>query len=543
MMISRFLKNVFIPERIDTYYVVPKRVVGFDITKTEIYATQLYFSAKKITIEKCLHEPLVLDATKSYAERVTQTLETLKGRLDSYDEVRSSLSSSLAVLKELKFPFADYKKIKAIIHYEIEASLPFPVNQAFIDFIVTNQTPEQTTLIAAAVKKEFIAEHIAFFNNAGITLNAITLDMFDVYSFYKQFYGSLNTQAQVAIICISFASTTIAFISNNQLKSIRSIPKGLLYISKLLGQTLNLPLSQALEEFLRFGLSTNTNPEYDKAAHAAFADYWSEIQFTLDVFTNKQEQPAPLNHIYLLSKGSIINNITEFISTTSSAACTIFDTHDLLKQQTIKSSQKTPIPHENLVSLCTAFDGYLMQHFNLAQDEYTPSALPTFYKQVSAMVTLLLLPFLILIGFSYWQEYRLARQVKASEREIINYLREQKLSESNFLQEAISQAEEHVNKEAEIWFAFSSQTRFSFLKYLEQLSSAIDRKSIGLNLRRLIITYDSIILDGEVAGFNELKVFERELRQSQLFVDIPSLQSIKFPRLELKLKKNSEEIT
>lgn len=108
------------------------------------------------------------------------------------------------------------------------------------------------------------------------------------------------------------------------------------------------------------------------------------------------------------------------------------------------------------------------------------------------------------------------------------------------MQRAETEAAEKVQREEELWFAFSRQTRFSFLKALQEMSSAIDRDAIGLKLRKLVITPNALLFEGEVKDFNALKVLERELRESNLFIIVPTMQELKINE-KFFFKKNGTE--
>ena len=53
--------------------------------------------------------------------------------------------------------------------------------------------------------------------------------------------------------------------------------------------------------------------------------------------------------------------------------------------------------------------------------------------------------------------------------------------------------------------------------YLQALFQSIDRVSLGLDVKRLKIDRDSVIFDGSVKGYPELKILEKEINSSGLF--------------------------
>ena len=71
------------------------------------------------------------------------------------------------------------------------------------------------------------------------------------------------------------------------------------------------------------------------------------------------------------------------------------------------------------------------------------------------------------------------------------------------------------------------------------MQRSIDREGIGLQLKNLAITSNSITLDGSVRDFTALKALERELKKSGLFTNVPTLQNTSFSNLKLILKRQN----
>jgi len=139
------IKEIFLPRYIQGYYLFATRVVGIDIGKTHISATQVYFKGRSTTIEKYIEVPLEVDTGADYHERITAALKIALAQLDSYDYVYSAIASSYAIFKELRVPFTTYETIKKVVQYEVEPMLPFAVQSATIDFVITKKNSEQSS--------------------------------------------------------------------------------------------------------------------------------------------------------------------------------------------------------------------------------------------------------------------------------------------------------------------------------------------------------------------------------------------------------------
>ena len=174
------IRNVFIPEKIGTYYLFPKRIVGFDIGKTHVNATQLYLKGRTATIEKSIEVALEHGNSSSYNERVVAALTTIAQQLNAYDAIHTSLSSSLVVFKELKLPFIGRDKIAMVVDFEVEPLLPFALADALVDCIVTKENKEEKTseVLVAATQKVHVDEHLQFFHDAGMSVNVVTVYLF-----------------------------------------------------------------------------------------------------------------------------------------------------------------------------------------------------------------------------------------------------------------------------------------------------------------------------------------------------------------------------
>lgn len=84
------------------------------------------------------------------------------------------------------------------------------------------------------------------------------------------------------------------------------------------------------------------------------------------------------------------------------------------------------------------------------------------------------------------------------------------------LKTIVEQAEETLKRERLLWFSFTKQNEASALEYLQELSIAIDRASIGLELRQMHIDFEKVTMTGSVKSFEALDVFEEELQGLKL---------------------------
>lgn len=108
------IKNIFIPEKLGSQYLFPQRIVGFDIGKIHVTATQILLKGTTTTIEKCITLPLEVNSVP-YEERVSKAIALILEQVDPYDALHTSIPSSLVIFKELKLPFLAPHKIRMVV--------------------------------------------------------------------------------------------------------------------------------------------------------------------------------------------------------------------------------------------------------------------------------------------------------------------------------------------------------------------------------------------------------------------------------------------
>jgi hypothetical protein len=78
--------------------------------------------------------------------------------------------------------------------------------------------------------------------------------------------------------------------------------------------------------------------------------------------------------------------------------------------------------------------------------------------------------------------------------------------------------------------------RPSFLTYLLELTSKIDKKDLGFTIDKLTITESTIMMTAHVRDHTALALLEKELRQSKLFAHVEGQQNPDFT-MKIKLAK------
>jgi len=523
------IKDVLVPEKIGNYYLFAKRIVGFHVDTSEVTATQVYLKGSTATVENVFKESIGADQALSREEKVAQVVKSILNRVGKYDAVYTAMPSSQIIFKSLLLPFLNYEKIKMVVGYEVEPLLPFALDEAMIDFIITKQFPKQgnSEVLVAAVQKSALAEHISFFEQVGVHPQKIGVDFFEFYGLYATIAQNKKMKETIGIVNIGLGSTHVALVQNSQLKSVRVLPKGMNDFIAVVSKSSNISLEDARNAISTFGLTK----EQDQAYHSHLVDalkmFWSSIQFTLGSFA-AQGEVLEVKKFLLSGSGSNIPGLDEFIVKQAGGTCDFFQVTPLFADGKIKIKKNVGLHADHVMSLGVALPSEVTNKFNLLPSHMSEE------KEVSLLTKQVLFAGLFFISVivalllhSSFQMRKLHSEIQESQDEVVAILKERfdlPRDLANFdmiVEEAVSE----VTKEERALSLFSAQSHF--LKYLLELH-ALDTEGLGLQVKRVVITKDTMTLDAKVKDFKSVSKFEKELRKSKLFKYAGSVQKTDF---------------
>jgi Tfp pilus assembly PilM family ATPase len=531
------IKNIFVPEKVGSRRLFGKRIVGIDLQSAAVQVTQIYLSGSSITIEKVFSVPIPAGADKK--EQIKEALDAVQKQIPANAEIRTNISSGLAVFKSISFPFSDHQKIALVIGYELESLLPFARSDAIIDFVITSVLPngQGAQVMAACIQKNYILDHLALYAQSNINPTAITFDIIAMYGLYELVYKQPET---VLLIDFGMQSTKIAYLYNGQLRAIRVLATGLSQIVKAAADQLSMSWQDAHDQLMHAGWQVSGNQVVD-ACKTASGPLINNLLLTIQSCLSGQEVPK-VAQLILYGTAQLIPETATFLQEQLHMTCTPFDTTLLLHRSGI-TSQISSLNPDALVSVATALSATTQEAFNLRQGEFAPKDVSLVVKQLAVGIFLFFAFWGVLLVHYFWQTHALANEIKSSTAEVISVLKEQfKLGKDETdLQEIIELAEQEITKERETWFAFSYANQSRFLQYLLELTNKIDKASLGFVPEKITIIEGTLTLKARVKDYDALKLLEKELRSSKLFATVEPQDTPQFT-MKISLAPTTQEL-
>lgn len=525
------IKSIFIPSMVGTYAVFERIIIGCEVTGHELRITKIKARGEKRSLEDFFTVALEKSETVSFFDALKSVVAGLADRLGSYDQFEMVLPGSLAVFQEVQMPFSDLAKIKKIVPYEIEKSLPFPLHEAYIDAIITEQQGASTTVLAVACKRDLVDEYCTIFREAGISIDRVTIDLIEWYGFITTVPEYKEIQEPYILLDGDQSSVRILVMKDQKLIGLRYLNRGI--------QDALVKAGLTHDKLPRFGF-------HEPAVQAALQPLMNEIKFTIASLAKKHDV-AGFKRLLLAGMLPDAPDACDYMSAFLDIPAEACYAHKIIHTGFIYTPHQKGVPSGFEVSLSAALASQTTGQFNLYGLFISEKEDRVAFWQlvVTAVFSALLL--CMVFGAFIFARYRFVSEISASEKETLDKLKKVfNIRKASNLESALQESRYALAKEKNIWFALSTGNRFSYLTYLQELFSRIDRVGLGLDLKKLSIKNgdgtndDIVLLEGSVRDYEALRKFQESLEDSKLFKKVPKLQEIKF-NVSLAIDKSAVE--
>ena len=140
------------------------------------------------------------------------------------DQNLLAINSGDALYQELTFPFTQQNKIKQVLPLELEANIPVNLSDYSWNYYLTNTGGKQCKAFCVLQDKDSIRQWLDAFQEAGINIQRIDLDLTAYSGFASLLCGKGENHA---FLDLGWSKTNLAMIQNSQLQLMRTIPLGI----------------------------------------------------------------------------------------------------------------------------------------------------------------------------------------------------------------------------------------------------------------------------------------------------------------------------
>lgn len=507
------IQDIFVPSKVGSYYIFHKRVLGFEVTTSSVQASLIYFSKKTVVLENSMS----ISLQDQNPTTIINAIKKISTTIGKYDEVVTSLTSSAVIFKELILPFIGREKIQMIVNYEVEPLLPFSLDDAVIDFLITdeNKDKSQTTILVAAARKSDLDVYTSYFEKAGVQLTNVTLDMFALYDFYR--HTMYVAQAYTSLLLVDFGidAIRVLYIQKGVLKSVRLVPYGLSAMMRKVDESLQALPHHSLEDILQDDLQGHDEQRQHQIAQQLIVDFCKQITLSVSFFGKQIKNFIAPAKIICLGEGTQLQGFLDQATDICKIPVEILDIKRVAHRNNIQVNKKIKIDAQHSASLIIPLSAAHYGDINFLFNEHKKVRDSLLNKQ---LFTALLISMVTLAALYFYSNYQLQqwnRAYEKSRKEMVSVVREQMdldIKNVKRVSEIVSMVQNKLQQAKKVCFSFS-QPNSVFLHHLQELCSKIDRGSLGLDLKKLSLHDKDVFLQGKVKDFDALEIFEEELME------------------------------
>jgi hypothetical protein len=267
----------------------------------------------------------------------------------------------------------------------------------------------------------------------------------------------------------------------------------------------------------------------------------AQIRMSLKFFEKSNDLYQQPQQIYILGAGCCLPNLERMIQENLSMMVSRLNMAPVLEKLSVKAEAQVLVEHNGEMALVTALAAGQSNETNFLS-----------HNQNDSRVRLVILQLMVLLGLTlggfaliYWNVSSnistLQSAYNRSRRELIDTVQSSMgiTIKNSSPAQVVALAQETLKKESLV--ASSAQRVLDpvFLEYLQKLSIAMDRNALGLELTKVRLQYDSIVLNGSVNGFDELTDLQKKLALIKIFtiVEKPSTAT----NFTIKLQVNRQD--
>ena len=199
-----------------------RKILGLDIRHDAVSAVLVKNSIKENVIES--YESVPIPDQQDFESGMAASLETIVEKMNISGSICiASFPADQISYRNIQVPFKGLKKISKILPFELEPTIPFPVDDLIIDFytLPLSDHNDHTDLIAAAVEKSKLQLYLGILASFDIEPEIVTVGG---YSTALCLNSLVDTHENWLFVDIDKSKGTVFGVLSGKICLIRSFP-------------------------------------------------------------------------------------------------------------------------------------------------------------------------------------------------------------------------------------------------------------------------------------------------------------------------------
>ena len=285
-----------------------RRILGLDIGSHTVKAVEFRQTLRELEVVQLRELPIVEPAPSLSSE--------LRDFLQMHDlptdHVVVALSGDRISTRRLGFPFRDRKKVGAAVPFEVEAQVPFDLEDFFIDWEVTAESRDRTEVVATLAPRSEVALLLDTLREAGIDPRTVEAEGLALSNLGVIF----DLPGTRLLVDVGHRKTTLCLCSDGQAVAARTVPLAGRAITEALAKERDLGEVEAERLKIEEGIFGGPGSPHSAKAVAVVDRLAREMMRTLGSLEPllAEEGSGPLQEITLMGGSAHLHRLDAYLS-------------------------------------------------------------------------------------------------------------------------------------------------------------------------------------------------------------------------------------
>ncbi len=276
---------------------IGERAVGIELTSTSIKVAVVVVERGSVKVERLIEVDVEKGGDEGGGIPLLDACRIALAGLES-EILVSSLPPGDVWVRQLRLSLKRDKEIDAVLDFQVEALLPFPLEEVLFDRVVLSRDAEGANLVVLTVRKERLSNHLDELRRAGVEPERTSCPQAALAALL---YRLLPSEEPQGILHVSSDATVAAIVRGGKVVAARSLSLGSLHLLE------GLPKEESINLYF-------PDPAQAKKTSSRAESYRGEIGKTFLALTSKKHQGIAIGQIFLSGDIARLHNLSAYLA-------------------------------------------------------------------------------------------------------------------------------------------------------------------------------------------------------------------------------------
>jgi type IV pilus assembly protein PilM len=213
--------------------------------------------------------------------------------------------------RAIQLPKLNDAELREAVQLEVEQYIPIPLQELYLDYTITTQTPDNVELFVVAVPKKIVDSYLVLADMLGMEVILIEPTLSSGARFFSQ-----DEHSDLTTVMIDFGSLTADIsIIKKTLLATSTVPAGGLVFTEAIRNKLQITLEEAGSIKTKFGLDVGPHQQQImQALEPALQKIVTEIRRMIRYYEDRYGTDKHIDQVVMLGGGANMPGLSNYLT-------------------------------------------------------------------------------------------------------------------------------------------------------------------------------------------------------------------------------------